>query len=72
MVTVMKIEMLKNGFTGRELARKVGIDEGQLSVISTGKLSCPEKWKKPIAQQLNLPENRLFDCIGRAKVFDEK
>lgn len=72
MVTVMKIEMLKNGFTGRALAEMVGMDEGQLSVISTGKLSCPEKWRRSIAQQLKLSENTLFDCIGRAKLFDEK
>lgn len=59
-LTKLKLIILENGLTQREIARKSGIDEATLSLIATGRYAPDPIQKARIAQAIQKPESTLF------------
>ena len=60
-LTRLKIRILEEGLTQREVSRRSGIDEAILSLISNGKYLPDRLQRARIAEAMGSPEVELFD-----------
>ena len=56
----LKLAILEEGLTQRDLAREIGINESLVSMAIHGKFIFDDEQKSKIAQLLNRPERELF------------
>ena len=59
-LTRLKIRILEEGLTQREVSRRSGIDEAILSLISNGKYLPDRLQRVKIAEAMGKPEGELF------------
>ena len=59
-LTRLKIRILEEGLTQREVSRRSGIDEAILSLISNGKYLPDRLQRVKIAEAMREPEGELF------------
>lgn len=64
MVTQLRMIRTARGLTIRELAKMTGIHEICLNVTDLGQKYAPLKWRKPLADALNVPVDSIFDENG--------
>lgn len=62
-ITLLKIKMLQNGLTQRDLAKKIGVVESSFSLKMTGKRDFSTKEIKSIMQVLNLTDSEVVDIF---------
>jgi len=67
---VVKIELIKRGMTGKELARGIGITESTLSDVIAGRNHNP-RVMRGIVNALGLSEEQLRDSIREIKRYEE-
>ena len=60
-LTKLKLAILQMGLTQRETARRAGIDEGRLSLMTNGQYIADSVQRAQIAEALQKPETELFD-----------
>ena len=63
-LTKLKIAILKEGLTQKELARRAQLDESVISLISNGKYIPDQIQRAKIAKALNKRETELFGGMG--------
>lgn len=56
----LKIALLKQDITQRQLSKKSGIDEPTISRIATGRMVPDQQERQKIAEIVGLPEQELF------------
>jgi transcriptional regulator with XRE-family HTH domain len=59
--TSLKMALFEQGITQRELARKVGLQESQISMAIRGRLILNLREKEKVSKVLKRPINELFD-----------
>ena len=71
--TILQRELFEQGVTVRELTKSINSKhESQVSAIVSGRLSCPERLRKPICAFLALDPERTWDVLGRARLEGER
>jgi transcriptional regulator with XRE-family HTH domain len=59
-ITKLRLKLLRQGLTQREVAIKAGIAESLMSLIVNGRFIPDEQQKERIAEVLALPKEDLF------------
>lgn len=60
-LTLLKLKIMEDGFTQREISRRSGIDESVLSLITNGRYLPDELQRTKIAQALGRNVSDLFE-----------
>ena len=64
-LTKLKLVLLQNGLSQREVARKSRINEGLMSLIVSGRYIPDHQQMERLAAALQLPKEELFEKVFR-------
>jgi transcriptional regulator with XRE-family HTH domain len=55
-----KAELVLRRLTNRDIAQRLGVSEVWVGRVLNGRVPPPERFRRDLAELLNLPEERLF------------